>query len=176
MGTKETKAKKPKDDGVGQKPLTEDNLESHNELLNRQPPTERVLSWAEQIIAEERTHQFHAQLTASVANMQTEGTNMELDLGHIDQQISAATTTGKLDQTVGSLKLFEQRPSACLETPLERFLTPGSSDPSYFHQPALAHMGIQFGSMEGAAERRDIARANAEVARDRAYGAQEKHP
>jgi hypothetical protein len=104
---------------------------------------------------------------ASISNtpLDVKVKDIERDMDRLGQRISSTAATTELD----SLKIFEQhRPFMYLETPLERFLTPGSSDPSYFSRPTLAHMGVQYGSMEGAKERSDIARGHVKAIRDKA--------
>lgn len=70
------------------------------------------------------------------------------------------------EHPLASLKLFERRDGACLESPLERFLTPdGCSDTPYFARWALAQIGLPFGGMEGMEERKKMAEVNVLVTR-----------
>lgn len=64
------------------------------------------------------------------------------------------------------LKMFEQTQGMCLETPLERFLTPDAcSDTSYFARLALTQMGTSFSCMEGREQRSKKAKENVLAAR-----------
>ena len=59
-----------------------------------------------------------------------------------------------------SLKLFMPKPSGELEAPVERFLTPGFSDPIYFARPTLASINTPFGDAEAMVEREKMAKWN----------------
>jgi hypothetical protein len=74
-----------------------------------------------------------------------------------------------------SLRLFRPRQDPFQESPLERFLTPdGCSDPSIFARRALAEIGTPLGSTETIAERKRIAKRNAEKVKRMARNAYEK--
>ncbi|KAL4879588.1 hypothetical protein BJY04DRAFT_219930 [Aspergillus karnatakaensis] len=152
---------------VTRHPLTQRNLAIHTRLLQAQQiATEKITSWAEEVIMEEQTQLVYSQLGASISDAppNTKDKDIERQMDRLDQRISSAAATTDLE----SLKVFEQqRPFMYLETPVERFLTPGSSDPSYFSRPTLAHIGLRFGNMEGAKERADMARAHVKAIRDR---------
>ncbi|KAL4921774.1 hypothetical protein BDW62DRAFT_96173 [Aspergillus aurantiobrunneus] len=156
------------------KPLTKRNLAIHDQLLQTQPATEAITSWVENIILEEQTHLFCSQLSASLSDMHLGAgdTDIERDMDRLDQRIRTTPTAATTNRD--NLKILErQRPFMYLETPQERFLTPGSSDPSYFSRPAMAHMGIQYGSMEGRKQREDVARGHLEAIRDNALQARD---
>lgn len=60
-----------------------------------------------------------------------------------------------------SLKVFEPAQGMSLESPLERFLTPGGcSAPSYFVGSAMQQIGFRLGNMNEKYERKRIAREN----------------
>lgn len=68
------------------------------------------------------------------------------------------------EHPMASVKLFEERQGMCLESPLERFLTPdGCSDTAYFARLGLEQIGLQFGSLEGLEERKRMADENVQV-------------
>ncbi|RAL02906.1 uncharacterized protein BO80DRAFT_423357 [Aspergillus ibericus CBS 121593] len=138
-------------------PLTEHNLSLHNQSqhqdLNPPVPTR---TWIDSLIASERTHLFTTQLALSLSNLPPINIDIDADLQHITDLPHSP-----------SLKLFEHTHHQTMhqETPLERFLTPGYSDPCYVVKSALAGMGVQFGSLEGGEARRKMARENVEVVR-----------
>ncbi|KAI9376300.1 hypothetical protein BJX61DRAFT_538998 [Aspergillus egyptiacus] len=151
-------------------PLTQRNLAIHEQLLkSEQHATEAVSAWVERVIQEERTHLFCAQKSTSMTEVHLHvcDTNIERDMNLLDQGIQLSSTVASTD--LESTKLFkQQRPFMFLHSPLDRFLTPGSSDPSYFSRPALAQMGIRYGSMEGSKERSEIALGHVRAVQDRA--------
>ncbi|KAL2835085.1 hypothetical protein BDW59DRAFT_3045 [Aspergillus cavernicola] len=154
---------------VTRQPLTKDNLTLHDQLLQNHHATEEISSWVERVIIEEQTHLLYAHQRTSISNMHVHGgdNTIERDTDPLDQRLQIPSTAAATD--LDNTKLFkQQRPFMFLESPLERFLTPGSSDPTYFSRPALAHMGVQYGSMEGLKERSDITRGHVKKVRDRA--------
>ncbi|PWY70396.1 hypothetical protein BO94DRAFT_590306 [Aspergillus sclerotioniger CBS 115572] len=143
-------------------PLTEHNLSLHNQHqhIESNPPVP-TSTWVDSLIASERVHLFTTQLAQSLSNPPP--TNMDIDTDL--QNISNLSH----DSALSPFKLFEHtythHQTVYQETPLERFLTPGYSDPCYVVKSALADMGVQFGSLEGGEKRKKIARANVEVVR-----------
>ncbi|PLB38397.1 uncharacterized protein BDW47DRAFT_125538 [Aspergillus candidus] len=126
--------------------LTESNLALHDQSFQCEHPTDSIIPWVEKIIKEERIHQFYTSLnTATSATHQTNDitsrgpdivSDLHLHQTHLAQQSSTGET--HLEQLMGDLKLFDQRPGICIESPLERFLIPdGCGAPSYFVRPAL---------------------------------------
>jgi hypothetical protein len=66
-------------------------------------------------------------------------------------------------QLNNSLKLFMPKSSGKLATPvLERFLTPGFSDPAWFARLTLASINTPFGDAEAMGEREQMAKLNVE--------------
>ncbi|KAL4779387.1 hypothetical protein BJX76DRAFT_91072 [Aspergillus varians] len=154
------------------KPLTKRNLEVHDQLLQSHKVTETITSWVEKVILEEQTHLLCSQLGIFLTDLHLHAgdTDIERDMDRLDQRIRTSSTAATTDME--HLELFEQqRPFMYLESPLERFLTPGSSDPSYFSRPTLAYVGIQYGSMEGSKERADMVRDHVEATKDKAIQA-----
>lgn len=80
----------------------------------------------------------------------------------------AQTRQEKQEENSDLLKLFERRQESFQETPMERFLTPGCSDPSYFARPALAKMGTPFGDSQTKEVRMMSAKADVEKAEEMA--------
>ncbi|RAH66459.1 uncharacterized protein BO66DRAFT_442030 [Aspergillus aculeatinus CBS 121060] len=159
-------------------PLIERNLAIHEELSEMHAHTESTVpSWIDSLIAEERIHAYYSQLGVSlceppaVANHDIEsGMKQLLQVDYSSstkQQPSARLAASSDNQVSASLKLFESKVALDQtnirhETPLERFLTPGYSDPCFYAQPALAQAGIQLGSLEGKEKRKRMARENVE--------------
>ncbi|OJJ33952.1 hypothetical protein ASPWEDRAFT_173387 [Aspergillus wentii DTO 134E9] len=142
--------------------LTEYNLALHNEALQKDSRMATV-AWVEKVIMEEQIHQFHSQLKMNDTE-QLSGMDIEGDIERINQSMSAMEYDSTQAQTIASLKLFEQTLGLCLESPLERFLTPdGCSDPSYFARLALTQMDTPLGSMDKRDERREMAKKNVEL-------------
>ncbi|RAK78586.1 uncharacterized protein BO72DRAFT_506855 [Aspergillus fijiensis CBS 313.89] len=158
------------------------NLSSYTYRATNIPPqhahTESTVpSWIDSLIAEERIHAYYSQLGVSlceppaVANHDIEsGMEQLLQVDYSSstkQQPSARLAASSDNQVPASLKLFESKVALDQtnirhETPLERFLTPGYSDPCFYAQPALAQAGIQLGSLEGKEKRKRMARENVE--------------
>ncbi|PYI02069.1 hypothetical protein BO78DRAFT_287188, partial [Aspergillus sclerotiicarbonarius CBS 121057] len=132
------------------------SLPLHNPSNKTQSPPVPTRTWIDSLIASERIHLFTTQLALPLSNPQPTTIDIDADLQHITNL-----------PHISSLKLFEHTHHQTMhqETPLERFLTPGYSDPCYVVKPALAGMGVQFGSLEGGEERRKMARDNVEVVR-----------
>ncbi|PKY08042.1 hypothetical protein P168DRAFT_323231 [Aspergillus campestris IBT 28561] len=150
-------------------PLTETNLAWHDQLLQCEHPTDSIVPWVEKVIKEEQIHQFYTSLnTATLATHQANditdpGLDIVSDL-HLHPAQGSPTGETHPERLMGDLKLFDQRPGICIESPLERFLTPdGCSAPSYFVRPALENVSERtgFGCLEGMEERRDMARGYA---------------
>ncbi|OOG00193.1 hypothetical protein ASPCADRAFT_127062 [Aspergillus carbonarius ITEM 5010] len=146
-----------------QHPLTEHNLSLHNRHQQHIDPKTPVptRTWIDSLIASERIHLFTTQLTHSLSHPLPTNLDIDIDLQPISNLPHASA--------LPPFKLFEHtythHQTMHQETPLERFLTPGYSDPCYVIKPALADMGVQFGSLEGGEKRRRMARANVEVVR-----------
>ncbi|RAH83778.1 hypothetical protein BO86DRAFT_34517 [Aspergillus japonicus CBS 114.51] len=159
-------------------PLIERNLAIHEELSEMHAQSESTVpSWIDSLIAEERIHAYYAQLGVSLCEPPAVAHHdIESDLEQLRQVDYASTTkqqpnvrfaASSKNQVSASLKLFESKVALDQtnirhETPLERFLTPGYSDPCFYAQPALAQAGIQLGSLEGKEKRKRMARENVE--------------
>lgn len=81
----------------------------------------------------------------------------------MNQATSEQTTCPQ--QLDNSLKLFSREGKERIDDPVQRFLTPGSSEPRLFAKPALKESNIPFGSMETVEAREQMARANVEALR-----------
>ncbi|OJJ99420.1 hypothetical protein ASPACDRAFT_44083 [Aspergillus aculeatus ATCC 16872] len=159
-------------------PLIERNLAIHEELTELHAHTESTVpSWIDSLIAEERIHAYYSQLGVSLCEPTAVADHdIESDVEQLPQVDYASSTKQRPDarftvssdnQVCASLKLFESKVALDQtnirhETPLERFLTPGYSDPCFYAQPALAQAGIQLGSLEGKEKRKRMARENVE--------------
>lgn len=105
--------------------------------------------WLEKVIAEEQTHRSSSRMSKTLSGMQLRAGDADIDdyLDCLEQGMRSSFTAATTD--ADHLKMFEQqRPFMYIETPLERFLTPGSSDPSYFSRPTLANMGFRYEAKE----------------------------
>jgi hypothetical protein len=145
--------------------------------------SETITSWAEKVISEEQMHLLCTQPATSLDGMHPpagdDATDLkvERDMAMFVQSARSLPTEDTKRTDVDSSKVIEvetSRPFMCLESPLERYLTPGSSEPSHFSRSALAHVGLQYGDMEGKKERAEMARGHVEVARDNALQAREQ--
>ncbi|KAJ9272491.1 hypothetical protein DTO212C5_1218 [Paecilomyces variotii] len=139
---------------TGNTRLTKELLEEQEALFRSNQGNDH--SWVDKVINDERVCLFHSQLGMAMSHYQ-------------DPSSRAANETGALahrkdeGQSSDALKLFRPRQELFQESPLERFLAPdGCSDPSYFARPALAEMGIPFGSSETIEVRKRAAKENAE--------------
>ena len=171
--------------------LTASNLALHDQLLQRvssshrsmlpispktrpqEHPTDSIVPWVEKVIKEERIHQFYTSLNIATArdnatpqtkDIADPGLDIVSDLHQTHLAQRSPTGETHLEQLMDDLKLFDERPGICIESPLERFLTPdGCSAPSYFVRPALENVssGTGFGCLEGMEERRATARGHA---------------
>ncbi|KAL3430488.1 hypothetical protein BDV09DRAFT_189246 [Aspergillus tetrazonus] len=164
-------------------PLTKRNLAILDRLLQNKHTSETITSWAEKVISEEQMHLLCIQPATSLDGMHPSAgddatdLNAERDMAMFVQSARSLPTVDTTRTDVDSSKVIEvetSRPFMCLESPLERYLTPGSSEPSHFSRSALAHVGLQYGDMEGKKERAEIARGHVEVARDNALQAREQ--
>ncbi|KAL4765544.1 uncharacterized protein BDW70DRAFT_65162 [Aspergillus foveolatus] len=164
-------------------PLTKRNLAILDRLLQNKHTSETITSWAEKVISEEQIHLLCTQPATSLDDMHPPAgddatyLNVERDMDIFVQPARSLPPVDTTRTDVDSSKVIEvdvSRPFMCLESPLERYLTPGSSEPSHFSRSALAHVGLQFGDMEGKKERAEIARGHVEVARDNALQAREQ--
>lgn len=102
-----------------------------------------------QVVAEEQIHPSSSRMNKSLSDMQLRAGDADIDdyLACLEQGMRSSFTAATTD--ADHLKMFEQqRPFMYIETPLERFLTPGSSDPSYFSRPTLANMGFRYEAKE----------------------------
>ncbi|KAL4926944.1 uncharacterized protein BDV17DRAFT_138918 [Aspergillus undulatus] len=158
-------------------PLTKYNLAIHDRLLEDQHATDAITAWVDKVILEEQNHLFCSQMGVALSDMRLSAgasnanSHIEQEMERIGEGVKLSSSTGPTGG--GPLKIFEQqRPLTYLESPLERYLTPGSSDPSYFSRPTMAHGGSQYGSMEGRKERRDMVRGHVEVVKENALKAQ----
>ncbi|KAL4960747.1 uncharacterized protein BDV14DRAFT_136919 [Aspergillus stella-maris] len=162
---------------ASQQPLTKHNLAIHEQLLQAQnTATDEIALWVDKVILEEQTHLFCSQMgtTLSAMHLEAEPTTKttEYKTDQLSEQCQIPSTTTSTD--FKPLKIFEQQQRFLMypESPLERFFTPGSSDPSYFSRTTLAHVGLQFGSMESRKERVDMAKGHVEAAKENAFRAQ----
>ncbi|KAL6240173.1 hypothetical protein BDW75DRAFT_235994 [Aspergillus navahoensis] len=158
-------------------PLTKRNLTILDRLLQNKHTSETITSWAEKVISEEQMHLLCTQPAISLDGMHTPIGDNECDMSIFFPPARAIPTAETTRTDVDSsqvIKAQTPRLFMCLESPLERYLTPGSSEPSHFSRSALALMGLQYGDMEGKRERAEIARGHVEVARDNAHQAREQ--
>ncbi|KAJ9293131.1 hypothetical protein DTO271G3_8075 [Paecilomyces variotii] len=139
---------------AGNTRLTKELLEEQEALFRNNQGNDH--SWVDKVINDERVCLFHSHLGMT-------------DLDNERWPSRAANETDALapgndeGQSSDVLKFFRPRQELFQESPLERFFTPdGCSDPSYFARPALAKMGIPFGSSETTEVRKRAAKENAE--------------
>ncbi len=126
--------------------------------------------WLEKVIAEEETHRSSSRMSKTLFDMQLQAGDADIDdyLECLEQGMRSSFTAATTD--ADHLKMFEQqRPFMYIEAPLERFLTPGSSDPSYFSRPTLANMGFRY----EAKERTDMVRDHGKATKEKAPHAPE---
>ncbi|KAL4996396.1 hypothetical protein BDV10DRAFT_187189 [Aspergillus recurvatus] len=139
-------------------PLTKRNLAILDRLLQNKHTSETITSWAEKVISEEQMHLLCTQPATPLDGMHIPivekaiNPNIECDMAIFAQPTPTLPTADKTRTDVDSshvIKVQTPRPFMCLESPLERYLTPGSSEPSHFSRSALAHVGLQYGDMRG---------------------------
>lgn len=102
-------------------------------------------------------------MSKALADMQLKAGDVDIDdyLDCLEQGMRSSFTAATADADY--LKMFEQqRPFMYIETPLERYLTPGSSDPCYFSRPTLANMGFRYGAKRSTDMTRDHVKATKE--------------
>ncbi|KAL4980582.1 hypothetical protein BDW66DRAFT_147016 [Aspergillus desertorum] len=166
-----------------QHPLTKRNLAILDRLLQNKHASEKVTSWAEKVISEEQMQLFCTKPPTTLDGMQLPtgdkviDPNIECDMAIFAQPARSHRTADTTRTDVDSSQLIKvqtPRPFMCLESPLERYLTPGSSEPNHFSRLALAHVELRYGDMEGKRERAEIARGHVEVVRDNALQAREQ--
>lgn len=102
-------------------------------------------------------------MSKTLADMQLKAGDVDIDdyLDCLEQGMRSSSTAATTE--ADHLKMFEhQRPFMYIETPLERYLTPGSSDPSYISRPTLANMGFRYGAKKSTDMTRDHVKATKE--------------
>lgn len=128
-------------------------------------------------------HKLNAQLALNISNSNTTNPTKNTDID-IDADIQRITNVLSSlppnDPLFSRFKLLEdilstqthnrQENDDSNPIPLERFLTPGHSDPYYIVERALEELGVPFGSLESGEVRRNVARENVDAAREAAMG------
>ncbi|GLA62605.1 hypothetical protein AtubIFM55763_008778 [Aspergillus tubingensis] len=176
--------------------LTEHNLFIHDQtvinhdskqtLSQNQDNTQKqnqIPSWLTTLIFSERMHKLNSQLALNISSNNTtnptKNTDIDIDadIQHITNVLSSLPPH---DPLFSRFKLLEdilstqthnrQENDDSNPIPLERFLTPGHSDPYYIVERALEELGIPFGSVESGEVRRNMARENVDAAREAAMG------
>lgn len=136
----------------------------HIYSLTRNKDPKLQTTWAEQVVREENIQAFHSQsgmLHASRSgSLPQTGKPLHQPNQAADEQASGP------QQLDNSLKLFSLAEKENIDDPVQRFLTPGSSDPPLFAKPALNALNISFGSMETVETREQMARANVDAVRE----------
>ncbi|KAA8645963.1 hypothetical protein EYZ11_010081 [Aspergillus tanneri] len=146
--------------------LTTSNLILHDKLLEYDHPNITIISWIDKVIREERIHWFYSHLCTALSESQNE--DLDADMMQLDQRLTALTSNADMEEMMMSLNLFEQPEGLCLESPLERYLTPGGCEnPSVFVRPALVEMGVQFGGTHGLDERLIKAKENVDFTKEK---------
>lgn len=121
-------------------------------FLSYQILVEAPVPWVEKVIKDEQVHLFYSSSQSRILEPRSPE-DILLDIERL--------TTDTTLMPDASLRIFEPPQGMCLESPLERFLTPGEcSTPSYFAGPALEQMGFRMGNMNGKYARKQRAREN----------------
>ncbi|GKZ17148.1 hypothetical protein AbraIFM66951_006835 [Aspergillus brasiliensis] len=151
----------------------------------------KIPTWLTTLLSTERMHKLNAQLALNLSqppsnttdhttnnnNPNAKGMNMNIDIDADIQHITnALSSLPPHDPLFSNFKVLEDTITTHVHDhhqenhnhnanpiPLERFLTPGSSDPYYIVERALEELGIPFGSLDSAEVRRAVARENADA-------------
>ena len=109
-------------------------------FLSHQILVEPPAPWVEKVIKDEQVHLFYSSGQARILEPRRPE-DIALDIERLNVDTTLMPDTG--------LRIFEPPQGMCLESPLERFLTPGGcSAPSYFVGPAMKQMGFRLGNMD----------------------------
>ncbi|GAQ47505.1 similar to An02g12310 [Aspergillus niger] len=172
--------------------LTEHNLFIHDQTIinhdskQTQDNTQKqnqIPSWLTTLISSERMHKLNAQLALNISSNNpanpTNDTDIDIDadIQHITNVLSSLPPHDPifsrfklLEDILGTQAHNRQENDDSNPIPLERFLTPGYSDPYYIVGRALEELGIPLGSLESGEVRRNVARENVDAAREAAMG------
>lgn len=120
--------------------------------LSYQMLVEAPAPWVEQVIKDEQVHLFYSSTQARILEPRIPE-DILLDIERLTIDTTLMPDTG--------LRIFEPPQGMRLESPLERFLTPGGCGaPSYFAGPAMEQMGFRIGNMNQKYERKRRAQEN----------------
>lgn len=100
------------------------------------------------------------------SQLEDKSTSLQLSAEYLNQQTTTnlAVESSDPNQLDSSLKLFMPTCKGQLEeTPAERFLTPGFSDPPCFAKLTLASINTPFGDAEAMREREQMAKQNVKL-------------
>ncbi|GKZ32554.1 hypothetical protein AbraIFM66950_002045 [Aspergillus brasiliensis] len=159
----------------------QDNTQKQKQ--NKIPP------WLTTLLSTERMHNLNAQLALNLSQPPSNTTDhttnntpyttkgmtidIDADIQHITNALSSLPPH---DPLFSNFKLLEDTITTHVHDhhqenhnhnanpiPLERFLTPGSSDPYYIVERALEELGIPFGNLDSGEVRRTVARENVDA-------------
>ncbi|XRM37593.1 hypothetical protein ABZX51_001058 [Aspergillus tubingensis] len=163
--------------------INHDSKQTLNQTQDNTQKQNQIPSWLTTLISSERMHKLNAQLALSISSSNTANPtkdtdiDIDADIQHITNVLSSLPPH---DPIFSRFKLLEdilstqthnrQENDDSNPIPLERFLTPGHSDPYYIVERALEELGVPFGSLESGEVRRNVARENVEAAREAAMG------
>ncbi|BCR93980.1 uncharacterized protein AKAW2_11026S [Aspergillus luchuensis] len=163
--------------------INHDSKQALNQTQDNTQKQNQIPSWLTTLISSERMHKLNAQLALDISSNNTANPtkdtdiDIDADIQHITNVLSSLPPH---DPLFSRFKLLEdifgtqvhnhQKNDDSNPSPLERFLTPGCSDPYYIVERALEELVIPFGSLESGEVRRNMARENVEAAREAAMG------
>ncbi|PYH68968.1 uncharacterized protein BO88DRAFT_415523 [Aspergillus vadensis CBS 113365] len=163
--------------------INHDSKETSNQTQDNTQKQNQIPSWLTTLISSERMHKVNAQLALNISSNNTANptTNTDIDIDADIQHITnVLSSLPPHDPIFSRFKLLEDILSTQVHNrqenddsnpiPLERFLTPGHSDPYYIVERALEELGIPFGSLESGEVRRNVAKENVDAAREAAMG------
>ncbi|PWY68272.1 hypothetical protein BO83DRAFT_439167 [Aspergillus eucalypticola CBS 122712] len=163
--------------------INHDSKHTLNQTQDNTQKQNQIPSWLTTLISSERMHKLNIQLALNISSNNTANStkntdiDIDADIQHITNVLSSLPPH---DPLFSRFKLLEdilstqahnrQENDDSNPIPLERFLTPGYSDPYYIVERALEELGIPFGSLESGDVRRNMARDNVDAARETAMG------
>ncbi|GLA82939.1 hypothetical protein AtubIFM56815_007130 [Aspergillus tubingensis] len=163
--------------------INHDSKQTLNQTQDNTQKQNQIPSWLTTLISSERMHKLNAQLALNISSSNTtnptKNTDIDIDadIQHITNVLSSLPPH---DPLFSRFKLLEdilstqthnlQEHDDSNPIPLERFLTPGHSDPYYIVERALEELGVPFGGLEGGEIRRNVGRENVDAAREAAMG------
>lgn len=157
---------------------------------NQNQNQKQIPSWLITLISSEHMHKLNSQLALNLSKLPSTTTSnntsnttkdtdidIDADIQHITNVLSSLPPH---DPIFSRFKLLEdilstqahsrQENLSSNPIPLERFLTPGYSDPYYIVERALEELGIPFGNLESGEMRRNMARENVDAVREATMG------